>query len=84
MTYENAVVVAIDDEDPDMPLLDWAAAEAAFRGTRLVICHVCEWQPGEQAPQPMYEDGDPNLRSDRSGWSVRRWTPIRAAYPDLR
>jgi hypothetical protein len=45
MTYEDAVVVAIDDEEPDMPLLGWAAAEAAFRGTRLVICTCASGSP---------------------------------------
>jgi nucleotide-binding universal stress UspA family protein len=83
MTYENAVVVAIDDEEPDMLLLGWAAAEAAFRDTRLVICHVCEWQPGDQAPQPMYEDGDPDLRFGPERVVGAALDAVRAAHPDL-
>ena len=84
MTYENAVVVAIDDEDPDMLLLGWAAAEAAFRGTRLVICHVCEWQSGEQAPRPMDEDGAPDLRLGPERVVGAALDAVRAAYPDVR
>ncbi len=83
MTYENAVLVAIDDEDPDMLLLGWAAAEAAFRGTRLVICHVCEWQPGGQAPRPMYEDGAPDLRLGPERVVGAALDAVREAYPDL-
>lgn len=84
MAYENAVVVAIDDEEPDMLLLGWAAAEAAFRGTRLMICHVCEWQPGDRAPQPMNEGGDPNLRLGPERVVGTALDAVRAAYPDLR
>lgn len=83
MIYENAVVVAIDDEEPDMPLLGWAAAEAAFRATRLVVCHVCEWQPGDRAPQPMNEGGDPNLRLGPERVVGEALDAVRAAYPDL-
>ncbi|HEY6749349.1 MAG TPA: universal stress protein [Mycobacteriales bacterium] len=67
MTYEGAVVVAVDDRDPDIPVLDWAAAEAAYRGTRLLVCHVCEWQSGQQAPRPMYESGDATKADLRIG-----------------
>jgi nucleotide-binding universal stress UspA family protein len=83
MTYEDAVVVAIDDEDPDMLLLGWAAAEAAFRGTRLVICHVCEWQSGSRAPQPMPESGDPTLRLGPERVVSAALDAVRAVYPDL-
>ena len=83
MTYENTVVAAIDDEDPDMLLLGWAAAEAAFRGTRLVICHVCEWRPGDRAPQPMDEGGDPGLRLEPERVVAAALEAVRAAYPDL-
>jgi nucleotide-binding universal stress UspA family protein len=83
MTYENAVVVAIDDEDADLVLLDWAAAEAAFRGSRLVICHVCEWQAGQQAPQPMDEGGDPDLRVGPERVVGTALHAVRAAFPDL-
>ena len=83
MTYENTVIVAIDDEEPDMLLLGWAAAEAASRGTRLVVCHVCEWQPGDQAPQPMNEGGDPNLRLGPERVVGAALDVVRAAYPDL-
>jgi nucleotide-binding universal stress UspA family protein len=83
MTFENAVVVAIDDEDPDMTLLGWAAVEAAFRGTRLVICHVCEWQPGDRTPQPMDESGDPNLRLGPERVVGAALDAVRTDYPDL-
>jgi nucleotide-binding universal stress UspA family protein len=83
MTYENAVVVGIDDEDPDMLLLGWAATEAAFRRTRLMICHVCEWQAGQQAPQPMDEGGDPDLRVGPERVVGTALHAVRAAFPDL-
>jgi nucleotide-binding universal stress UspA family protein len=83
MTYEDAVVVAIDDEDPDLLMLGWAAAEAAFRGTRLVICHVCEWQPGSRAPQPMPEIGDPTLRLGPERVVSAALDAVRGVYPDL-
>jgi hypothetical protein len=34
MAFEGAVVVGADEEDPDMLVLDRAAAQAVFRGTR--------------------------------------------------
>jgi nucleotide-binding universal stress UspA family protein len=83
MTYENAVVAAIDDEDPDMLLLGWAAAQAAFRGTRLLICHVCEWRPGDQPPRPMDEGGDPDLRLGPERVVGTALDAVRASYPDL-
>jgi nucleotide-binding universal stress UspA family protein len=83
MTYENAVVVSIDDEDPDPLVLEWAAAQAAFRGTRLVICHVCEWQPGDRVPQPVDERGDADLRLGPERVVGAAADAVRAAYPDL-
>lgn len=83
MTYENTVVVAIDDEEPNMVLLRWAADEAVSRGDRLVVCHVCEWQPGQHAPKPMYEGGpdDPRLGPERVVGAAL--DAIRAEYPQL-
>jgi nucleotide-binding universal stress UspA family protein len=83
MTYENAVLVAIDEEDPDEMLLGWAAAQAEARGSRLVICHMCEWQTGEQPPKPMYEgDGrDRGVGPERV--VAAALDVVRAAYPDL-
>ena len=83
MTYENAVVVAIDDEDPDLLLLDWAATAAAFRGTRLVICHVCEWLLGDLAPQRMDEHDDLALRSGPELVVGTALDAVRAAHPGL-
>jgi nucleotide-binding universal stress UspA family protein len=83
MTYEDAVVVGADEEDPDMLLLDWAGTEAAFRGTRLVICHVCEWQPGQRVPQPADEGGDPDLRLGPERVVGAALDAVRAAHPDL-
>lgn len=83
MTYENTVVVAIDDEEPNMVLLRWAAGEAVPRGDRLVVCYVCEWQPGQHAPKPMHEGGsdDPRLGPERVVGDAL--DAIRAEYPDL-
>ena len=84
MTYENAVVVAIDDEEPDMPLLGWAAAEAAFRGTRpgdLPRVRVAARRPG---PQPMNEGGDPNLRLGPERVVGAALDAVRAAYRTCR
>ena len=83
MTYDNAVVVAIDDEEPDLLLLDWAATAAAFRGTRLVICHVCEWLLGDRAPQRMDEHDDRALRSGPELVVGTALDAVRAAHPDL-
>ena len=83
MTYEDAVVVAIDDEDPDLLLLDWASTAAAFRGTRLVICHVCEWLLGDLAPQRMDEHGDLALRSGPELVVGTALDAVRAAHPGL-
>ena len=83
MTYDNAVVVAIDDEEPDLLLLDWAATAAAFRGTRLVICHVCEWLLGDRAPQRMDEHGDPALRSGPELVVGTALDAVRAGHPGL-
>jgi nucleotide-binding universal stress UspA family protein len=84
MTYENAVVVGVDDEDPDMLVLGWAAAEAEFRGTGLVICHVCEWQTRQRTPQPMDEGGDPDLQLGPERVVAAALHAVRAAHPDLR
>jgi nucleotide-binding universal stress UspA family protein len=62
MRYEDAVVVAIDDKDPDLTLLRWAAGAAQSRETGLVVVHICEWQPGQHAPEPMCEGADSTLR----------------------
>ena len=65
MTYDDAVIVGIDDGDPDLTVLHWAADEAAFRRARLVVCHVCEWQQGDGPPRPTH------TVSTRSIWSPR-------------
>ncbi|HEY6744392.1 MAG TPA: universal stress protein, partial [Mycobacteriales bacterium] len=64
MTYEDAVVVAIDEKDPDPGMLRWAAVEAVGRGKRLVVVHICEWLEGERPPRPMYRSADrpPGIR----------------------
>lgn len=84
MTYEDAVVVAIDDGDPDPTVLRWAADEAASRQSRLVVCHVCEWQPGQGPPRPMTSDGDPTLRIGPERIVGAAVDAVRANHPDLR
>ena len=83
MTYEGAVVVAIDEEDPNRVLLRWAADEAAFRGSRLVVCHICEWQDGHQPPVPMDDDGDRDLRIGPQRVVGTALDLVRARYPKL-
>jgi nucleotide-binding universal stress UspA family protein len=83
MTYENAVLVAIDEEDPDQMLLAWAAAQAEVRGSPLVVCHMCEWQAGQQPPSPMYEDGGRDLRVGPERVVDAAIDVVRAAYPGL-
>jgi nucleotide-binding universal stress UspA family protein len=83
MTYDDAVLVAIDDEDPDQMLLGWAAAEAEARGTRLVVCHLCEWQAGQQPPRPADVDGNPHLRYGPERVVAAAPDAVRATHPDL-
>ena len=83
MTYENAVLVAIDDEDPDEMLLGWAAEQAEARGTRLVVCHMCEWQEGRQAPTPMDESNGRDLTVGPERVVADALKVVRAAHPDL-
>ena len=84
MTYDDAVIVAIDDGDPYPTVLSWAAEEAASRHSRLVVCHVCEWQPGQGAPRPMRADGDPRLRVGPDRIVGAAVDAIRASHPGLR
>jgi nucleotide-binding universal stress UspA family protein len=83
VTYENAVIVAIDEEDPDRLLLGWAATQAEGRRTRLVICHMCEWQAGQQPPRPMDEDGNRDLRVGPERVVAAALDAVRADHPDL-
>ncbi len=83
MTYENALVVAIDDEDLDRTLVGWAADEAAFHGSRLIVCHVCEWQPGQQLPTPVYEGGDRELWMSPERIIGHALDAIRGSHPAL-
>jgi nucleotide-binding universal stress UspA family protein len=83
MTYEGAVVVAIDDEEPYLALLHWAAGAAQARGTRLVVVHICEWQPGRHAPTPLFEGGDRELRIGPERVVGNAVDALRAEYPDL-
>lgn len=84
MTYENVVVVAVDEGRPNRTVLNWAAAEAASRGLRLVVCNICEWQQGEHDPRPTYEDGDRDLRIGPQRAVGEALDLIRAGYPELR
>ena len=63
MTYEGTVLVGIDENEPDMVLLGWAAEEARARGARLVVCHVSEWASSPYPPVPTYGDVAPELRT---------------------
>jgi nucleotide-binding universal stress UspA family protein len=83
MTYEDAVLGAIDEEDPDEMLLGWAAAQAEVRGTRLVICHVCEWQSGQRPLRPMHEGDDRELGVGPERIVSAALDAVRAAHPDL-
>jgi nucleotide-binding universal stress UspA family protein len=83
MTYEGAVIVAVDDEDPNLALLRWAAEEAAFRGTELVVCHVCEWQTGQQPARPMVETRDRDLWIGPERVVGTTLELVRAEYPEL-
>lgn len=83
MTYEHVVVVAIDDEDIDEALLGWAAAQAEARGSRLVICHICEWQSDQQPPRPLHADGRGDLGVGPERVVDAALDVVRAVYPDL-
>lgn len=83
MTYEDAVVVAIDEEDLDRTLVRWAADEATFRGSRLVVCHLCEWQAGQQLPKPMFEGGDHDLWTSPERIIGHALEAVRANHPTL-
>ena len=83
MTYDDDVIVAIDEGDPDPTLLRWAADEAASRHRRLVVCHVCEWRPGQDPPRPMDADGDPQLRFGPERVVGAAVDLVRADHPDL-
>ncbi|HST64707.1 MAG TPA: universal stress protein [Mycobacteriales bacterium] len=78
MTYENAVVVAIDEKDPDLEMLHWAAAQAAAGGNRLVLVHICEWMEGQRRPRPITGDGHPAERVVGAALEA-----VRAEFPDL-
>ncbi|MGW5101432.1 universal stress protein [Streptomyces sp. NPDC004100] len=39
------VTVGVDGSEPSLTALDWAADEAALRGTALRIVHACWWEP---------------------------------------
>jgi nucleotide-binding universal stress UspA family protein len=83
MTFENAVLVAIDDEDPDEMLLGWAAAQAEARASRLVACHVCEWLPGQQSPRPTQDVGDTDRGLAPERVVATAVNAVRAGHPDL-
>jgi nucleotide-binding universal stress UspA family protein len=85
MTYENTVVVAIDEKDPDVMMLRWAAAEAIARRNQLVIAHICEWQEGQQAPRPMAaaEDRRHGIRVGADRVVGTALDIVRAEFPDL-
>ena len=83
MTYEDAVVVAIDDEEPHLALLHWAADAARARGTRLVVVHICEWLPGRHAPSPLFEGGDRELRMGPERVVGNAVDMLRTEFPDL-
>jgi nucleotide-binding universal stress UspA family protein len=84
MTYDDAVIVAIDDGDPNLTVLGWAATEAVSRHSRPVVCHVCEWQPGHGLPQRMPADGDPELRTGPERIIGAAVDAVRANHPDMR
>jgi len=83
MTYEGAVLVGIDENEPNVALLRWAAEEAVARKTRLVVCHVLEWASGTYPPVPVYGDITPELRTgpERIVGAAVDW--VKAEYPDL-
>jgi len=82
VTYENAVVVAVDEERPDLALLRWSAEEAAARGTRLVVCHVCEWRPGQHPPVPV-DQVAPDLRTGPERVVTEAVEAVQAGHPGL-
>src|SRR4051812_35501682 len=83
MTYDDAVIVAVDDGGPDPTVLGWAAEEAASRHSRLVGCHVCERQPGaEPAPAGACGRG-PRLRFGPERIVGAAVDAVRADHPDL-
>lgn len=52
MTYtERRTVVGYDGSGPSRAALDWAATDAARRGSELLVLHVAEWGLSEQ-PTP--------------------------------
>lgn len=83
MTYEGAVVVAVDEGEPYRTLLRWAALEATARDARLVVCHVCEWQPGQQVPRPV-TDAPVELRIGPERVVATAVDVVRSEFPDLR
>ncbi|HEY6746617.1 MAG TPA: universal stress protein, partial [Mycobacteriales bacterium] len=83
MTYENTVVVAIDEKDPDLAMLRWAAAEAVAEGTRLVVVHICEWLEGRRKPRPMAGSRHPVLRVGAERVVGAALDAVRAEFPDL-
>ena len=82
MRIEDAVVVGIDAGEPDRPLLDWAAGEAAARTVGLVVCHVWEWGDAEHSPRllPEVVAAEPTPAELRVRDAVRQ---LREWYPDL-
>jgi nucleotide-binding universal stress UspA family protein len=82
MTYDDAVIVAIDDGEPDPTVLRWAADEAASRHSRLVVCHVCEWQSHQGPPRPMRAD-DFGLPVGPDRIVAAAVDAVRTSHPDL-
>jgi nucleotide-binding universal stress UspA family protein len=83
VTYDDTVIVAIDENDPDRMLLGWAAAEATARSRRLVVCHVCEWQPGQSRPRPVVATGDPAGRFGADRVVAAAVDAVRAEHPGV-
>lgn len=82
MTYEGAIVVAVDEGEPYRVLLRWAAREAIARDARLVVCHVCEWQPGQQLPR-LVTEGPADLRIGPERVVRAAVDVVRSEFPDL-
>lgn len=83
MTYQGAVVVAIGEDEPNMVLLSWAAAEAGWRRTALVVCHICEWRAGHDLPRPMDDGGSPEPRVGPERVVGQALDAVRAEFPGL-
>lgn len=49
---QNSLIVGIDDSKPSLQALDWAIAEAAYRGAPLRLVHVLESYQGGMPPDP--------------------------------